>query len=120
MLCSPAIVAMVQTIILGKLNDQTNVLELDSSRFRNDRARTFHISGPVKDVQIYNNVFFIGKELDIPVFFSSRIGKAGPRASLLWTNKISMKSYAHSADQCFEIARFQLPAGQRPLQRRQL
>ena len=35
---------------------------------QNDRARTFHISGPVKDVQIYNNVFFIGKELDIPVF----------------------------------------------------
>jgi len=35
---------------------------------RNDRASTFHISGPVKDVQIYNNVFFIGKELDIPVF----------------------------------------------------
>jgi hypothetical protein len=68
MLCSPAIVAMVQTIILGKLNDQTNVLELDSSRFRNDRARTFHISGPVKDVQIYNNVFSIEKELDIPVF----------------------------------------------------
>ncbi len=35
---------------------------------QNDRARTFHISGPVRDIQIYNNVFFIGKELDIPVF----------------------------------------------------
>jgi hypothetical protein len=35
---------------------------------QNDRARTFHISGPVRDVLIYNNVFFIGKGLDIPVF----------------------------------------------------
>jgi len=35
---------------------------------QNDRARTFHITGPVKNARIYNNVFFIGKELDIPLF----------------------------------------------------
>ncbi len=35
---------------------------------QNDRARTFHITGPIRDAQIYNNVFFIGKSLDIPLF----------------------------------------------------
>jgi hypothetical protein len=35
---------------------------------QNDRARTFHISGPVRKTEIYNNVFFVGKDLDIPIF----------------------------------------------------
>jgi hypothetical protein len=35
---------------------------------QNDRARTFHISGPVKNVSIYNNDFFIGKDLAVPIF----------------------------------------------------
>jgi hypothetical protein len=32
------------------------------------RIRLLWYDGPVQDVQIYNNVFFIGKDLDIPVF----------------------------------------------------
>ena len=35
---------------------------------QNDRARTFHISGPVKNVRIYHNDFFIGKDLPVPIF----------------------------------------------------
>jgi hypothetical protein len=35
---------------------------------QNDGARTFHITGPVKDARIYNNIFFVGKGLDIPLF----------------------------------------------------
>ena len=30
---------------------------------QNDRARTFHITGPAKDASIYNNVFYVGKGL---------------------------------------------------------
>jgi hypothetical protein len=35
---------------------------------QNDRARIFHITGPIHDARIYNNVIFMGKELDIPLF----------------------------------------------------
>jgi hypothetical protein len=35
---------------------------------QNDRARTFHISGPVSGVEIYNNVFFVGKEFLVDLF----------------------------------------------------
>ena len=35
---------------------------------QNDRARTFHISGPVTGVEIYNNVFFVGKEFLVDLF----------------------------------------------------
>ena len=35
---------------------------------QNDGARTFHLTGPVKDVWIYNNVCFVGPGLDIPLF----------------------------------------------------
>jgi len=35
---------------------------------QNDRARIFHIAGPVTNTKIYNNVFFIGKDLLVDVF----------------------------------------------------
>ncbi len=35
---------------------------------QNDRARTFHISGPVKSVTIYNNDFFVKENLAVPIF----------------------------------------------------
>lgn len=35
---------------------------------QNDRARTFHITGPVKDTRIHNNVFFVGRDLDVSLF----------------------------------------------------
>ncbi len=35
---------------------------------QNDRERTFHISGPIKNVKIYNNAFYVRKGLDIDVF----------------------------------------------------
>jgi hypothetical protein len=35
---------------------------------QNDGARTFHLTGPVKDVWIYNNVFYVGPGLDVPLF----------------------------------------------------
>jgi len=35
---------------------------------QNDRARTFHISGPVSGIEIYNNVFFVGKEFLVDLF----------------------------------------------------
>jgi len=51
---------------LGMIPNSGTIVRYNISQ--NDRARTFHISGPVQDLQIYNNVFFIGKDLDIPVF----------------------------------------------------
>jgi Right handed beta helix region len=35
---------------------------------QNDRARTFHITGPIKDASIYNNVFYVGKDLVVDLF----------------------------------------------------
>jgi Right handed beta helix region len=35
---------------------------------QNDGARTFHLAGPVHDVKIYNNDFYIGEDLDLPLF----------------------------------------------------
>ena len=35
---------------------------------QNDAARTFHLTGPVKDVRIYNNTIFIGPAMDLPLF----------------------------------------------------
>jgi hypothetical protein len=35
---------------------------------QNDGARTFHLTGPVKDARIYNNVIFIGSGMDLPLF----------------------------------------------------
>lgn len=32
---------------------------------QNDRVRTFHMPGPVKQTQIYNNTIYIGKDLDV-------------------------------------------------------
>ncbi len=34
---------------------------------QNDGARTFHLSGPLKDVWVYNNVFYVGPGLDVPL-----------------------------------------------------
>jgi len=35
---------------------------------QNDRARIFHITGPVEDARIYNNVFYVGKGLVVDLF----------------------------------------------------
>ena len=35
---------------------------------QNDRERLFHMAGPIKDIAIYNNVFYIGKRIDIHMF----------------------------------------------------
>jgi hypothetical protein len=32
---------------------------------QNDSARLFHIGGPVRDIYMYNNTFYVGKNLDI-------------------------------------------------------
>ncbi len=38
---------------------------------QNDNHRSFHIGGPVKDTKIYNNVIYIGRELDVHIFLNS-------------------------------------------------
>jgi hypothetical protein len=35
---------------------------------QNDAARTFHLTGPVRDARIYNNTIFIGPNMDLPLF----------------------------------------------------
>ena len=35
---------------------------------QNDAARTFHFTGPIKDARIYNNVFFIRRGMELPLF----------------------------------------------------
>lgn len=38
---------------------------------QNDHERLFHMAGPIKDIAIYNNVFYIGKGIDIHMFLWS-------------------------------------------------
>ncbi len=38
---------------------------------QNDLERLFHMAGPIKDIAIYNNVFYIGKGIDIHMFLWS-------------------------------------------------
>ena len=38
---------------------------------QNDRERLFHMAGPIKDIAIYNNVFYIGKGIDVHMFLWS-------------------------------------------------
>jgi hypothetical protein len=38
---------------------------------QNDRERLFHMAGPIKNIAIYNNVFYIGKGIDIHMFLWS-------------------------------------------------
>jgi len=35
---------------------------------RNDHTRLFHMGGPIRDIAIYNNLFYIGKGIDIDLF----------------------------------------------------
>jgi hypothetical protein len=35
---------------------------------RNDHTRLFHMGGPIRDVAIYNNLFYTGKGIDIDLF----------------------------------------------------
>ena len=35
---------------------------------RNDHTRLFHMGGPIRDIAIYNNLFYIGKDIDIDLF----------------------------------------------------
>jgi len=41
---------------------------------QNDGARTFHISGPCRDIQIYNNDFYVGAGTDIPLVLCGNWG----------------------------------------------
>ena len=35
---------------------------------QNDRTRLFHMAGPIRDIEIYNNVFYVGRDLDVHLF----------------------------------------------------
>jgi hypothetical protein len=45
---------------------------------QNDGTRTFHITGPVRDTQIYNNTIFVGPQLDINILKPGRWGGDWP------------------------------------------
>lgn len=38
---------------------------------QNDRERLFHMAGPIRDIAVYNNVFYIGKGIDLHMFLWS-------------------------------------------------
>ncbi|MFN7994117.1 MAG: right-handed parallel beta-helix repeat-containing protein [Bryobacteraceae bacterium] len=38
---------------------------------QNDRERLFHMAGPIRDIAIYNNVFYIGTGIDLHMFLWS-------------------------------------------------
>jgi len=42
---------------------------------QNDHTRLFHMGGPIKDIAIYNNTFYIGKDIDLDLFLWEGGGK---------------------------------------------
>jgi hypothetical protein len=42
---------------------------------QNDRVRLFHISGPARNIEIYNNAFFTGREIDVHLFLWTGISE---------------------------------------------
>lgn len=50
----------------GSVGNRRTIVRYNISQ--NDAARTFHITGPIKDARIYNNVFYIGRGMDLPLF----------------------------------------------------
>ena len=42
---------------------------------QNDHTRLFHAGGPIKDIAIYNNTFYIGKDIDLDLFLWEGGGK---------------------------------------------
>lgn len=42
---------------------------------QNDRTRLFHMGGPIKDIAIYNNTFYVGKDIDLDLFVWEGGGK---------------------------------------------
>ena len=42
---------------------------------QNDHTRLFHMGGPIKDIAIYNNTFYVGKGIDLDLFLWEGGGK---------------------------------------------
>ncbi len=50
---------------------------------QNDRTRLFHMAGSNKNIRIYNNVFYVGKDIDIDLFLWTS-GRGG------WTRNVEI------------------------------
>lgn len=53
---------------------------------QNDKTRLFHISGPCRDIKIYNNTFYVGKGVKVPAFRYGNWGGGWPRNTLVANN----------------------------------
>jgi hypothetical protein len=53
---------------------------------RNDGLHTFNISGPCQNTLIYNNVFYVGKELNVALVASGNWGNAWPKDTKFLNN----------------------------------
>ncbi|HEY1686732.1 MAG TPA: family 43 glycosylhydrolase [Tepidisphaeraceae bacterium] len=51
-----------------------------------ESSRIFHLAGPIRDTQIYNNTIYIGKKVNVPMVLSDNWG--GLPASVLFANNI--------------------------------
>ncbi len=63
-------------LICGRENTGT-VIRYNISQ--NDRSRLFHIAGLPEDIEIYNNVFYTGKGIDLHLFLWTGGGENWPR-----------------------------------------
>jgi hypothetical protein len=52
---------------------------------QNDRTRVFHVSGPIQNIQIYNNTIYVGAGLDTTIVLEGRWG-GYPQSVYFWNN----------------------------------
>ncbi len=53
---------------------------------QNDKARLFHVAGRTRDVQIYNNLFYIGEDIDAYLFLWTIEGSIWPSSVAIQNN----------------------------------
>jgi hypothetical protein len=69
----------------NNIGNQGTIIRYNISQ--NDRMRTFLVGGPVEDLQIYNNVIYIGKDLDVKMLhFAPRMDRQ--EENVLWGSGI--------------------------------
>ena len=61
----------------------------------NDGLHTFIVSGPCQDTQIYNNTFYLGKSLNVPIVASGNWGGAWSDNTRFWNNLFYVDGKAH-------------------------
>ncbi|MBM3744893.1 MAG: right-handed parallel beta-helix repeat-containing protein [Acidobacteria bacterium] len=53
---------------------------------QNDRTRLFHMAGPIRNIEVYNNVFYVGQGIDLHLFLWTGGGEGWPQDAWIRNN----------------------------------